>query len=55
MFKAAPEGAMVFGDLNNKSSKLAQLVKSVATQQVRADLNLDPVCPLQKYLMCPRF
>ncbi len=40
--KAAPEGAMVFGDLNDKTSKLAQLIKSVATQQVRADLNLDP-------------
>ena len=40
--KAAPPGAMVFGDLNEPSSKLAQLVKSVATQQVRADLNLDP-------------
>jgi len=40
--KAAPEGGMVFGDLNDKSSKLAQLIKTVATQQVRADLNLDP-------------
>jgi molybdopterin-containing oxidoreductase family iron-sulfur binding subunit len=40
--QAAPEGAMVFGDMNDKSSKLAQLIKQVATQQVRADLNLDP-------------
>ena len=40
--EAAPEGGMVFGDLNDPSSKLAQLVKRVATQQVRADLNLDP-------------
>jgi [DsrC]-trisulfide reductase subunit O len=40
--EAAPEGAMVFGDLNEPTSKLAQLVKTVATQQVRADLNLDP-------------
>ena len=40
--EAAPAGAMVFGDLNEPSSKLAQLVKTVATQQVRADLNLDP-------------
>lgn len=40
--EAAPEGAMVFGDMNDKTSKLAQLIKTVATQQVRADLNLDP-------------
>ncbi len=40
--KAAPKGAMVFGDMNDKSSKLAKLIKTVATQQVRADLNLDP-------------
>ncbi len=40
--EAAPEGAMVFGDMNDSSSKLAQLIKTVATQQVRADLNLDP-------------
>ena len=40
--EAAPAGAMVFGDLNKPSSKLAQLVRTVATQQVRADLNLDP-------------
>ncbi len=40
--EAAPQGAMVFGDLNDRSGKLAQLVERVATQQVRADLNLDP-------------
>ena len=39
---AAPEGAMIFGDLNDKGGRLAQLVRTVATQQVRADLNLDP-------------
>jgi molybdopterin-containing oxidoreductase family iron-sulfur binding subunit len=40
--EAAPAGAMVFGDLNDPASELAQAIKSVATQQVRADLNLDP-------------
>ncbi len=40
--EAAPPGAMVFGDLNEPTSKLAKLVRTVATQQVRADLNLDP-------------
>jgi molybdopterin-containing oxidoreductase family iron-sulfur binding subunit len=40
--EAAPAGAMVFGDLNDPASEIAQLVKTVATQQVRADLNLDP-------------
>ena len=40
--KAAPSGGMVFGDLNDPNSEIAKLVKTVATQQVRADLNLDP-------------
>jgi molybdopterin-containing oxidoreductase family iron-sulfur binding subunit len=33
--------AMLFGDLNDPASEISQRVRSVATQQLRADLRLD--------------
>ena len=39
----AAEGhkALLFGDLNDPGSEIAQRIAAVATTQVRADLNLD--------------
>ena len=34
--------AILFGDLNDPQSEIAQRVAAVATTQVRADLRLDP-------------
>lgn len=39
--EACPEGAMVFGDLNDPNSEIAQRIAREATTQVRADLKLD--------------
>ena len=36
------KAAMVFGDLNDPNSEIAQLVAQYATDQIRADLGLDP-------------
>lgn len=38
----AGHGAMVFGDLNDPRSEIARRVAALATQQIRADLGLDP-------------
>ncbi len=35
-------GAMLFGDLNDPDSKIAQRVAKYASQQIRADLGLNP-------------
>jgi len=35
-------GAMLFGDLNDPQSEIAKRVAKYATQQIRADLGLDP-------------
>jgi len=35
-------GAMLFGDLNDPNSKIAQRVARYASQQIRADLGLNP-------------
>ncbi len=40
--EACPNQAILFGDLNDPASAIAQKVKSVATTQVRADLRLNP-------------
>ena len=40
--EACPNKAIVFGDLNDENSEIAQKVRSVATVQVRADLRLNP-------------
>ena len=40
--EAAPEGAMIFGDLNDETSRLSRTVRKVATMQVRGDLGTDP-------------
>ncbi|MBI4985562.1 MAG: 4Fe-4S dicluster domain-containing protein [Rhodocyclales bacterium] len=37
---ACPQGAMLFGDLNDPQSAIAKRLKEVATTQVRADLKL---------------
>jgi molybdopterin-containing oxidoreductase family iron-sulfur binding subunit len=37
----AGHGAMVFGDLNDPASEIAQAVKKFAARQVREDLDLD--------------
>ena len=39
--ESCPEGAMIFGDLNNPASEIARRIASVPTTQVRADLRLD--------------
>ena len=39
---SAGHGAIVFGDLNDPSSEIAQRLRSVASTQLRADLRLDP-------------
>jgi molybdopterin-containing oxidoreductase family iron-sulfur binding subunit len=38
----AGHGAIVFGDLNDPASEIAQRVRAVASTQLRADLKLDP-------------
>jgi len=40
--EACPNKAILFGDLNDANSEIAQKVRSVATTQVRADLRLNP-------------
>lgn len=40
--RAAGHEAMLFGDLNDPRSAIAQRVAQIATSQVRADLKLDP-------------
>jgi molybdopterin-containing oxidoreductase family iron-sulfur binding subunit len=35
-------GAMLFGDLNDPDSEISQRVAKYASQQIRADLGLDP-------------
>ena len=35
-------GAMLFGDLNDPDSEISRRVATYATQQIRADLGLDP-------------
>jgi tetrathionate reductase subunit B len=39
--EACPNGAMLFGDLNDPESAIAKRLKEVAGTQVRADLKLD--------------
>jgi tetrathionate reductase subunit B len=39
--EACPEGAMVFGDLNDPHSDISRRLAQVAATQVRADLKLD--------------
>ena len=39
--ESCPEGAMLFGDLNDKNSEIAQRIAREATTQVRADLKLN--------------
>jgi molybdopterin-containing oxidoreductase family iron-sulfur binding subunit len=39
--EACPNQAMLFGDLNDPDSALAQRLRAIATTQVRADLGLD--------------
>ena len=39
--ESCPEGAMIFGDLNDANSTIALRIASVPTTQVRADLRLD--------------
>jgi molybdopterin-containing oxidoreductase family iron-sulfur binding subunit len=40
--EACPNGAMMFGNLNNANSAIRQAIAKQATTQVRADLGLDP-------------
>ncbi len=40
--RAGGHDAMLFGDLNDSRSAIAQRIAQVATSQVRADLKLDP-------------
>jgi molybdopterin-containing oxidoreductase family iron-sulfur binding subunit len=40
--ESCPEGAMLFGDLNDPASAIAKRIASVPTTQVRADLRLNP-------------
>jgi molybdopterin-containing oxidoreductase family iron-sulfur binding subunit len=35
-------GAMLFGDLNDPDSEISQRVAQFVTEQIRADLGLDP-------------
>lgn len=39
---AAGRGAILFGDLSDANSEIARRVRALATQQLRADLGLDP-------------
>jgi tetrathionate reductase subunit B len=38
----AGHGAIVFGDLNDPGSEIAQRIRAIQTMQLRADLKLDP-------------
>jgi molybdopterin-containing oxidoreductase family iron-sulfur binding subunit len=40
--ESCPAKAIVFGDLNDPASEIAQRVRTLATTQIRADLRLDP-------------
>jgi molybdopterin-containing oxidoreductase family iron-sulfur binding subunit len=40
--EACPNKAIIFGDLNDANSEIAQKVHSVASVQIRADLRLNP-------------
>jgi len=40
--ETCPEGAMLFGDLNDPTSAIARRIASVPTTQVRGDLRLNP-------------
>jgi molybdopterin-containing oxidoreductase family iron-sulfur binding subunit len=40
--EACPNKAILFGDLNDPESEIAKKVRSVASVQVRADLQLNP-------------
>ncbi|HZW25490.1 MAG TPA: 4Fe-4S dicluster domain-containing protein [Gallionella sp.] len=40
--EACPNKAILFGDLNDANSEIAQKVRAVATTQIRADLRLNP-------------
>ncbi|WP_081910132.1 sulfate reduction electron transfer complex DsrMKJOP subunit DsrO [Thermopetrobacter sp. TC1] len=40
--EACDKGAMIFGDLNDPTSEIAQYVAKFPTQQIRADLGTDP-------------
>ena len=40
--QACPNKAILFGDLNDANSEIAQKLRSVASVQVRADLQLNP-------------
>lgn len=39
--EACPQGAVLFGDLNDENSAIAKRLREVASTQVRADLKLD--------------
>ncbi len=39
--ESCPEGAMIFGDLNDPNSDISRRIAQVATKQVRADLKLN--------------
>ena len=39
--ESCPEGAMIFGDLNDPNSAISRRIAQVDTKQVRADLKLD--------------
>jgi tetrathionate reductase subunit B len=39
---ACPNKAILFGNLNDPASEIAQKVRTVASVQVRADLGLNP-------------
>ena len=39
--EACPQGAMLFGDLNDTESEIAKRLREVASTEVRADLKLD--------------
>jgi molybdopterin-containing oxidoreductase family iron-sulfur binding subunit len=39
--ESCPEGAMIFGDLNDTNSAIARRIASVPTTQVRSDLRLN--------------
>ena len=39
--EACPNGAMLFGDLNDTASEISKRLKEVASTEVRADLKLD--------------
>ena len=42
-------GALLFGDLNDPASEIAQRVKTYATIQIRADLGVDPGVHYQNF------